>query len=417
MTKVQSLVKFILGNLGIKHDEKIAVAVSGGSDSLGLAFILKELGINIVAVTIDHKLRDESTAESVSVNQLLRSHNIEHNIITWQHDKLLSGNMQAQAREARYKLLTLFCKENKIQYLCVAHNKSDVAENFMIRLERGSGLDGLSAMPYIKKYNDINIVRPLLDVAKKDIQNYLINKNITWFEDPSNQNILFDRVRIRKEFENKTILQERVVTAACHLRTVRDYLSIQLKDKIEKIIYLDPLGFITIAESDFKNLHQYEQETILIRCLQFIGDKAYKARYVSLTKVIDNILNSHTSNITLLGCNIRIYKNKIFIYPECKLNQEKIIASNNFIWQNKFKINIKNDLPNNVTIEMLGKFRWQYLNKNNIHIPENIPIFIIYSLPCFILLEKVLAIPHIKYYSNKQFFDVEILPILTKDDI
>ena len=144
-----------------KH-KKVAVAVSGGADSMALALLLNEqTNSKLIAITVDHGLREESAREAKQVKKWLEKYDIEHHILKWEGDKK-NSNIQFEARTARYQLMCDFCKKNDIQLLLVAHNLQDNAETLLMRIMRGSGVDGLSAIADATKINNIEVLRPLL---------------------------------------------------------------------------------------------------------------------------------------------------------------------------------------------------------------------------------------------------------------
>ena len=134
-------------NMGdIKH---IAVAVSGGGDSMALCLLLKEWcttqGVNLTALTVDHGLRVDSRTEAEQVSRWMMEASISHHILSWAGEKPTT-NIQDEARKARYQLMGKWCAQNNIAHLCLAHHQDDQAETFLLRLFRGSGVDGLCAM-------------------------------------------------------------------------------------------------------------------------------------------------------------------------------------------------------------------------------------------------------------------------------
>ena len=176
------------------------IAVSGGPDSLALTALAKsysyENKCKIYYVLVDHNLRKDSSLEAISVKKLLKKNQINLNIL--KNKELIKKNVQSEARRIRYSLLTNFCKKRRINTILTAHNFEDQVETFFIRLSRGSGLEGLSSMKQINKMNNnINLVRPLLDVKK--IQLIKISKVIfgRFYNDPTNKNTKYLRTRIR----------------------------------------------------------------------------------------------------------------------------------------------------------------------------------------------------------------------------
>ena len=152
-------------------NNSFALAVSGGSDSLSLAYLSKLYSLEqknkLHVLIVDHQLRKESKKESLKVKSILKRKKIESTILKWR-GKVPKSNIQKNARNIRYNLISEYCFKNGIKYLVTAHHLDDQIENFFIRLFRGSGLTGLSSMPESFIFNnDLKIVRPFLGFKKK----------------------------------------------------------------------------------------------------------------------------------------------------------------------------------------------------------------------------------------------------------
>ena len=181
---------------------KFGVAISGGPDSLALAFLtkcflLRNKLISAKFFIVDHNLRRESAKEAKLVKQFLKKFDINCEILEWRGKKPHS-NIQKIARDNRYDLLKKSCKKNNIHHLLIGHHIDDLYENFFIRLARGSGLRGLSSFgELIGAGNNMTILRPLMKFEKKELI-YISKKVFNFFvEDPSNLNENFKRIRIR----------------------------------------------------------------------------------------------------------------------------------------------------------------------------------------------------------------------------
>ena len=156
---------------------RLAVAVSGGADSLALALLAdrwaRAQGGRITAVTVDHALRPEAAAEARQVGRWLKAAKIRHVTLRWTPPaplkKLAGGtrpaNLQSAARDARYQLLTGWCRDHAVLHLLLAHHRDDQAETLLLRLARGSGLDGLAAMAPLVERASLRLLRPLLPAA------------------------------------------------------------------------------------------------------------------------------------------------------------------------------------------------------------------------------------------------------------
>ena len=210
---------------------QVAAAVSGGADSLALAFLLKDFqrqnGGRAAVLTVNHHLRTEADAEAAMVAALMKKWGIEHHVLNWFPEEG-NGSIEEKAREARYRLMEDWCVKNGFYYLLTAHHQQDQAETFLMRLQRGSGVDGLSAMAEMTPRGKICVVRPLLEAEPAALRRLLRKKGIVWAEDASNGCDDFLRVRIRKflpELEKKTgISVHRLAETARALRMTREYL-------------------------------------------------------------------------------------------------------------------------------------------------------------------------------------------------
>lgn len=180
-----------------------AVAVSGGADSFALLHLAihwaRQNNANIIALTVDHRLRADSTAEAQHVALWCRTHNIPHHILSWTEEKPTSA-IQDKARKIRRELLLSFCHRHRINYLLLGHQINDQAETFLMRLQRGSGVTGLSCMcsVTVDPVYAIQVLRPLLFSRRHDLRRYCLAHDVPFIDDPSNENEDFERVRMRK---------------------------------------------------------------------------------------------------------------------------------------------------------------------------------------------------------------------------
>lgn len=181
----------------------VALAVSGGSDSTALMVLfadwLRQRGADPAAhtvLTVDHRLRPESATEAETVVGLAATLGFRHATLAWEGPKPRTG-IQAAAREARYRLMGDYARANGLATLLTAHTLDDQAETLLMRLARGSGLDGLTAIAPSTSLGQLEIARPLLDIPKARLRATLEQRGIPWIEDPSNQSPAFERTRLR----------------------------------------------------------------------------------------------------------------------------------------------------------------------------------------------------------------------------
>ncbi len=151
---------------------RIAVALSGGPDSMTLTSLARgwvaERSGTLTALTVDHGLRPESAAEARQIAAWCADADVAHETLVWRGTKPRKG-IQAAARDARYGLLSDWCRRNGCTELLVGHTENDQAETFLLRMNRGSGVDGLAAMPLVAYRDGLRLIRPLLTVSRARI--------------------------------------------------------------------------------------------------------------------------------------------------------------------------------------------------------------------------------------------------------
>jgi len=295
-----------------KMPGKIAVAVSGGADSLALTLLLQELcavkKITLLAVTVDHKMRRNSSSEAQKLGKILAQKKISHEILAINPEKIPQKNIEAKLREARYELLCDFCKKNKIKFLFLGHHLGDVAENFFIRLFRGSGLDGLSSIAELSELKQIKLVRPLLDVTKDELKNFLHAKKVKWFEDETNQDEKFLRNKIRKFFESfpeKNLIQKRIKKAADEIAKMRDFFDELVALEAAEIVELRPDGSFLINHKKFQKLDEKIALRILVSILMKVGGKVYKPRLKKLKNFYEYLRGDEIKLRNFYGCSAK----------------------------------------------------------------------------------------------------------------
>ena len=277
--------------------KQIAVAISGGCDSVALTLALndfcRENKIKIQALTIDHGVRKNSKIEAKKVGELLKKFDISHKILSIPKKQIPQKNIEANLREIRYKMLSDFCKKNHIEFLFIGHHVGDIAENFLIRLFRGSGLDGLSPMQKISEINGIKIIRPFLEISKDELKNYLIEKNISWFEDETNDDEKFLRNKIRKflaSFEDKNLLEKRIYNASLEIYKTRDLFDEIMNENELEIIEQNADNLTIINRQKLAEINPSIALKILAKILMKIGEKKYKPRKEKLVRFYEYLI-------------------------------------------------------------------------------------------------------------------------------
>jgi len=308
--------------------KSFAVAVSGGSDSLCLAYFSKiyssEFHNKLHVLIVDHGLRKESSKESLKVKKMLFRKNINSRVLKWR-GKVPKSNIQKNARDMRYGLISNYCIKNKVKYLITAHHSDDQIENFFIRLLRGSGLSGLSSMPEKAKYNrDLKIIRPFLKFEKKDLKYVTLNYFKTYIKDPSNKNEKFLRVRIRKYRKN---MEREGLDTKKIMKTVDNLLSADqaLNFYKNKALYKH-VSFISKNKCLInKKIFSDEAKEIIFKSfsdiLSLVSGTYYPPRSKKVINLIDRLKGEKFSKSTLGGCVIEEKDNFILISKELKIRR------------------------------------------------------------------------------------------------
>ena len=312
---------FIKFNL---NKSNFSVAVSGGSDSLALVYFSKcysiSNNIKVEYYHVDHKLRKESTLEGKKLKFLLKKFDINCKILNWRGKKPKS-NIQSIARTKRYNLIYNECLKNKINFIFVAHHLDDLYENFIIRLLRGSGLKGLVSFNQIKtNYNNkLKILRPLIINKKIDL-NYITKKVFNFkFEDPSNKNVNFKRIRIRNLINNlkfEGLNLEKLRLTINNLSdsnfTINHYINENIKYNSK---YNEKKKYYILNGNFFKQPHEIVFRS-LSNLLRKIGNKYYSPRGKSISRLLTKLRSREINKINISGCILEKINNSFIIYEE-----------------------------------------------------------------------------------------------------
>ena len=306
---------------------KVCVAISGGPDSLALAFLSKCYSIKenteIYFCTVDHKLRPESSIEAKKTRDILKKFGIKCEILKLIKNSI-NSNIQSKAREGRYNLIFNECSKRKINFVVTAHHKNDLYENFFIRLLRGSGLKGLSSFSKIKnnikKNSSIYILRPLLNVTKNEL--FYIIKNTFKFhiKDASNKNEIFLRIRLRNlinQFAKEGLNLEKLKRTIDNLHSSNQTIEFYIKQNLCK----NSKYFLEKKTSIIKDNFFKQPDEIVFRSLNElivkIGNKPNFTRGNKLKDLIARLKSSKNKlKFTLSGCIIEKINKSVIIYPE-----------------------------------------------------------------------------------------------------
>jgi len=308
----------------LKVKEDLAVAVSGGPDSLALAYLTKcyslKNKIKVKYYIVNHRLRKEASLEAQIVKKVLRKIDIQCTVLNW-NGKKPSKNIQGAARDKRYSLLANECKKNNINHLLIGHHLNDLFENFLIRITRGSGLNGLISFSNNTKYRDqnLNILRPLLNLEKKDLLH--ISKEVFSFfiKDPSNINADYKRTRIRKllhSLEKEGLDTKKLKLTINNLKDSDKSIKFYVEKNLEKNSVFLKKNNIYILNNNFLDQSHEVIFRSLTKIIQKLGKKYYPVRGKSIDELIKGISAKSFLKVTLGGCFIERANETILISKE-----------------------------------------------------------------------------------------------------
>jgi|TARA_B110000438_G_scaffold152637_1_gene146660 tRNA(Ile)-lysidine synthase len=309
-------------------NKSFAIAISGGSDSLCLAYFAKlyvtEFGNKFHVLIVNHNLRKKSHQEALKVKNILKKRNILSKILTWK-GKVPRNNIQKKARDIRYSLLSNYCLKNKVKYIITAHHGDDQIENFFIRLLRGSGLTGLSSMSVKTKYsNNLKIIRPFLSLEKKDLKYVTLNFFKTYIKDPSNKNEKFLRVRIRKYRKN---MEKEGLDTKKIIKTVDNLVSAnQALNFYKTKAFYKHVSFLSKSKCLInKKIFSDEAGEIIFKSfsdiLSLVSGTYYPPRSKKVINLINRVKQNKFTKSTLGGCVVEEKDNFILISKELNLRK------------------------------------------------------------------------------------------------
>ncbi|MBU2980970.1 tRNA lysidine(34) synthetase TilS [Lentibacter algarum] len=313
----------------------LGLAVSGGSDSLALLFLAQGwatgAGVQLYVATVDHGLREEAAQECAVVAAHCKALGLEHSILDWRWSG--EGNLQAHARAGRYQALAGWAHAKGLSAVALGHTRDDVAETFLMRLERGSGVAGLARMKSRWSAHDMSWRRPLLGTARSELRHYLEARGVQWCEDKSNSDTRFGRVKTRAALdvlEGLGISRQTLADTAERLSGARAALDFLCDDIGRKAAKLDGPDVVF----NTKDLSAAPEETcqqLLSQVLAWVGQTQYPPRRQATVTAL-----SEAKAATLNGCLLTRTADKLRITRELSAVSDQRVPSHG-LWDGRFK--------------------------------------------------------------------------------
>ena len=335
------------------RDVDFGLAVSGGGDSMALLHLVAEHRGNHrpVVLTVNHNLRPDAAAEAAGVADVCVLLGLVHETLDWSGWDG-QGNLQAAARDARYDLLAAYARANGLDSILLGHTADDVAETFLMRLARGSGLEGLAAMPAHFHRLGVDFDRPLIDVSRADLRAYLSEIGGHWIEDPSNDDTRFERVKIRQALPSLGqigLTVDRLADTATRLRTAQAVLSQQVARLAAHVDFAQD-GTVSLDRLAITGFLPEVQRQFWAKLLQWLGRLPYPPRADAQQAALARADAEGRAQIG--GCEILVAGQGVTLLREARaLASEK--AATTAPWDGRWRL----DGPHaaGLTVRMLGE--------------------------------------------------------------
>ncbi|WP_216665227.1 tRNA lysidine(34) synthetase TilS [Pseudoruegeria sp. HB172150] len=278
---------------------RIAVAVSGGGDSLALLCLMRDRFADVVALTVDHGLRPEAAEEARTVGDIAATLNVPHDVLRWRWDG--AGNLSEEARKGRYAALAAWCVANDVAHCATGHTRDDNVESFFLGLMRGAGLDGLCGMRPTFETDGVTFHRPLLEISRDALRTELRTRGIAWIEDPTNDNTAYDRARIRKALATLDLPDDQIARSVANLAATRRDLGFELERRLSGSWRLDGPDLV-VETTCWDGLTAEFRRRTLTAAIRFLTGTQHAPRSASLMRLVQADWSALPGPATLQGC-------------------------------------------------------------------------------------------------------------------
>jgi tRNA(Ile)-lysidine synthase len=404
----------LMASLGpFEKSPELAVAVSGGADSMALCLLADDWARHrrgrAWALIVDHALRPESGDEARRVAGWLAARSVAATVLRWEGAKP-AADVQAAAREARYRLMTGWCRDGGVLHLLLAHHRGDQAETVLLRLGRGSGLDGLAAMAAVVEMPALRLLRPFLGVPGRRLRATLKARGQPWVEDPSNRDPRYARVRLRAlsaALAAEGLSDRRLAAAAAALGRARSAMEAAVAGLLAAAVVAHPAGFCRLDLGPCRGAPEDVARRALVRMLLCVGGGVYPPRGARLERLYRSLMDgSLGSGRTLAGCRVVPRRDGVLICREPAAAKGEVALSNDapVCWDARFVVRAalpKRAARRRYGVRRLGRVGWTEVAAARPSLRATaIPGAVRPSLPAVFDLDGVVAVPHLGFVRS-----------------
>ncbi|MCX7383549.1 MAG: tRNA lysidine(34) synthetase TilS [Alphaproteobacteria bacterium] len=378
---------------------RVAVAVSGGADSMALAWLAygwaADRGGDVRALVVDHRLRPESAAEAAVTVQRLTDIGIAALVLSI--DGLAPGaGLAERAREARFAALEACCAAERCLHLLLGHHAADQAETVALRMLGHSGGDGLAGMAGLVERRFLRLLRPLLALPPVRLRATLVAAEVSWVEDPSNRSplALRNRLRLLRADSDGTGLVTRAAVAAAAMRARQRHGAEAARAAwLAQRAAIHPEGFAVVTSGPI-------DAEAFAGLLRAIAGRAFPARH-------DQVIGwaAAARPATLAGCEIRpagrLAPGAWLVLREAAAMQAAIPARDGATWDGRFRV--AGAVPQGTTLGPLGA------DAAGLRARSPLPAAVLRTLPALRRHGALFAVPHLGYAANREALSARLI--------
>lgn len=352
---------------------RLAVAVSGGPDSMALAWCLKRWATAhnraVTALIVDHQLRPESGEEAATVRERLETLGIETVLLRWEHEPVVS-RMHVEARKARYDLLLEACRQRGIADLFLAHQREDQAETILMRFAKGSGIDGLAGMAHVTVRDGVRLLRPFLGTSKERLIATCAAAGLVAVADPSNEKTLYARGRLRQVMplladEGMTV--DRLLDLGERAREARAALNDAAGKLLRVAVRMDQAGVLAVDLEHLRAAPRAIVLRVLGACMQSMHKAAYPPERSSLLSLLEGLVSDAPMGArTLHGCRVGKGDRTATLIREygAIADVQPIAAGKTVVWDGRWEVRLASaQTGTNLVVRALGAMQHDALDR------------------------------------------------------
>lgn len=344
---------------------KLALAVSGGPDSLALLEAASHWRggrrfPELLVLTVDHRLRPGSDAVAADVARAAQARGLDVQVLVRAGD-VPSANVEAVAREARYRLLIDAARQAGATHLVTAHHRDDVAETFLMRMKRGAGIFGLAAMRPLIDLGDIVVARPFLPVPRARLVATTLASGLVPDDDPMNRDPRFARTAVRTLLATGAVAPAVVAAVAVRMAAVADAVDAEADAFLARHVTADGFGVARVSAAAFAAAPGEVRARVLVRILLAVGGDSYPPRgerlAALLAGMVDPPVGAPRLKRTLSGAVVERRGDAFVVWRESRAEPAAVSLppGSTAIWDGRFAVSAGTGAPAGLVVGALGE--------------------------------------------------------------